>query len=122
MRPGKGWQSKSIYQTMTDLHSELGNRPLHRQMGSTQDIDPINLLFVNQRHRPAYPDIRRKLLIKLLTPGCGQLFGIVQPWTGKALRQDDRAGRDRAGERASTRLIHPHDIRDAAGMEGVFET
>ena len=107
---------------MSDLHSEQGNRLLHRQMRGTEDIDPINLDLVDQRHRPTNSSMSREFLIKHLAPGSGQLFGIIQSRAGKTLGQDHRSGRDRTGERPATRLVHPHDIHDAAGVEGVFES
>lgn len=121
MRPGESRKPQAVYQAMPNLLVELAHGHLHREMSRPKDVDRVDLIGMNQSHRPPQPGVSGEKLKKTITLRSRQLLRIIEPFAGKALRQDHRRRGHRTGQRAATRLIHTHDGLDAAGVKGIFK-
>lgn len=106
---------------MPNFLVELAHGHLHREMSRLKDVDRVDLIGMNQSHRPPQPGASGEKLKKTITLRSRQLLRIIEPFAGKALRQDHRRRGHRTGQRAATRLIHTHDGLDASGMKGIFK-
>ena len=121
MRPRKTTHWQTVDQAMIRHRAQTCHRPLHRQMGGTQNVESINLRSRGHGYRPDHTRVRSQDLIERLTLGRAELFRVVQSKADKIRRQNHCGGGHRTRQGPASGLIHPGDPGQAAGVQCVFE-
>ena len=124
---------EAINEHMLRLRSELRDGAAHRLVRRAEDVQPIDLVALDDRVRPADVAARRDFRENRIAPALGELLRVVQQIVPESRRQNHRRRDDRPRERAAPGLIHARHkkqtsrtkkflMREAAGHRGIGGT
>lgn len=108
----KEWHKISVDESPVGRWVELIARSHHGFPCGFEDVDPINLVGIDQGDAPIHVAVGGKFEVNFLSRFFGELLGVVEGPMSKLTRQDDRHGYHRSCQGSSTDFI---DSADAAG-------
>lgn len=104
---GEGANRETVDQHVIGYGGERGDGATHRFVGRTQDIQPVDLLALDDGERPKNRFVAGDFSKESVAFAGGESLGVVQLRVMKAFRQHDCCRDDWSSERASASFIDP---------------
>ena len=120
LRNGEGEYRQAVDQGVIRRDGQRGERAAHRFVRGSQDIEPVDFLGIDDRHRPADFTVAGKFREQPFAGSLRQFFGVVEFLVMKTVRQN-HGGRDhRSGEWAASGFIDPRHAQPALLTQRAF--
>ncbi len=117
---GEAADGKAVNQGVIRPRRQRVDGSGHGEVRGAENVELVDVRDGRLGRRPENVRVASQCGVKFFALGRGDFFGVGQSVESEAVRQNDRGGDNRAGQRSASGLVDSRDQNKTAGAQGAL--